>query len=489
MGSPLGTSRSSLIDREAIVAIGTAPGDGARAMVRISGHGVLAGMSPLVSGPAGELLARGARGVAAGRLSIESDTGSPGLPVLVAAAPGPRSFTGEDVLEVQVPGQFRLATSIRDRIVRHLDETGVPARPAAAGEFSARAFLAGRLSASEAVGIALAIEADRDEDLRQASRFQEESGGDRISVVRARLIGLVARLEAGIDFTDEEDVVACTTGECRSACGSTLDELDAIRHSLDAVGGAIEAAPGVVLTGPPNAGKSTLYNALVGSPRAVVAEIPGTTRDAVETMVRWSDPTGLAPDAVLTLVDTAGIGDSVDALDAAATNAGRRAIESAAVVVVCRPIDAPDSEDAPEAWTVGTGNATVVEVRTKADLQRARGTDEPDDAIVVSAHTGHGLDRLRAQIRRAIDAAAGGRGSNLRPALIARLVRGLDVAFEHVRTVVDSVADREPSAGVPMPEVMAATLRVAIDALSELEGDLDPDRVLDEVFARFCIGK
>ena len=146
---------------DVIVAIGTPIGAGSRSLIRISGNGVFDTLASVMRGPAASLLGSSTRGIAVGRLDVPLDLGgiasSEKLPVLVAVAPGPASFTGEDVVEMQVPGHPALASTVRDRLIEVFDAAGVPARSAGPGEFSARAFLAGRLAAADATVIALAI--------------------------------------------------------------------------------------------------------------------------------------------------------------------------------------------------------------------------------------------------------------------------------------------------------------------------------------------
>ncbi len=487
-------------DRESIAAVGTAMGTGSRAMIRVSGSGVLAGLASGIRGPAHELLAEARRGVGIGRLSVEPDLE---LPIIVTTAPGPNSFTGEDVVEIQVPAPDWLAGRIRDDLVRRLHRTGNPARAAGPGEFSARAFLAGRLSTSEAMAIALSIDADRADQLDIADRVRESTTGTRWNGIRARLVSLVARLEAGIDFTDEEDVVACRAGECHATCLEVASELEATRSSLEVVSGRSDASPRVVLSGPSNAGKSTLFNALAGSTRSIVADVPGTTRDAIETSVELRRPDEMAPGEAgrpvrVVLVDVAGHGDSSDPLASEAAAAGRRAMEQAMIVLECRPVD----DEAARAETSrrprgqrGDGldgsleGPMVIEVRTKCDLAEAADVTESEGVLRVSARSGEGLADLRSAIGSAVVELGSGSSMSLQRDLLGRVLQGLETATTQVRAAGSLTDAGDPAAAVSMPEVVAATLRLAIDALAELDGELDPDRVLDEVFGRFCIGK
>ena len=485
---------------DAIVAVGTPIGAGSRSLVRVSGDGVPSAIATVMHGPAAALLGESRRGIAVGRLRLSlafdgdagnADKSDPAdLPVIVAVAPHPATFTGEDVVEMQVPGNPRLAAMVRDRLVGVLNAAGVPARAAGPGEFSARAFLAGRLGASDATTIALAIEATRDADLDGVERLRGEDWGAAIGSIRAGLVSLTARLEAGIDFTDEEDVVACTADELRSALAASSATLDRLLTSVGATRGAVSDLPRIVLVGPPNAGKSTLFNALCGAERVVVSPVPGTTRDAIEAVVTLGEEAGHADDEArvrVVLVDTAGVGvTTADAHEVAAGEATARATDAAAIVVRCRA--AGEVLAAPPDDHAHTGD--VIDIVTKADL--ATPDNPPDarsarpEAIAVSSITGDGIPELRKRLWTAIERSE---GSDVRQSILGRLERGLRSAVESLEDATAVAGDAEGDGPVPNPELAAAALRSAIDDLGLLDGTLDPDRILDEVFGRFCVGK
>ncbi len=484
----------------AIVAVGTPIGAGSRSLIRVSGSGVLAPIAETLDGPAARLARERRRGIAVGRLPLPFGTTEVLMPVIVAVAPGPGSFTGEDVAEIQVPGHARLAAIVRDRLIDAIERRGMPARSAAPGEFSARAFLSGRLAVEDATGIALAIEADRDDELDAVDRLRADDRGVTLGSIRAAMIAVAGRLEAGIDFTDEEDVIACTVHEVREALGSARNLLEGMRSTVEAISGDASGLPRVVLVGPPNAGKSTLFNALCGDDRVVVSPVPGTTRDAIEAVVELAGDTDADPAVRCVLVDTAGVGvgaaggiggvqigggeeiESIDPLEAAATEATSRAAATATVLVRCRPATDARVDDLADR-DLADRQGTEIEVVTKADLGGGHASERD---LRVSAVTGAGLDTLR---RRLHDAVARSTASDARRSLLDRLARGLDAAVGWLDEAESMIASAPADRGVPSPELVAAAVRGAIGEIGLLDGSLDPDRVLDEVFGRFCVGK
>lgn len=489
-------------DGAVIVATGTPPGRGSRALIRCSGMGILSHLDGLLLGEAANAGRSGTRGIFPGRLRIpewpEDTTWSNGpsaqgelfVPCLAAIFPGPSTFTGEDVLEVEVPGHPALVQVINDTLINHFEQMAAGARSAGPGEFSARAFLSGRLSPGQASGIADLIAADRDEDLEAADRLREGPDGQALSENGSRLAETIARIEAGIDFTDEEDVVSCSAGELRTMIASTRRGLESIARWTALAGPAQRDRPVVVLAGPPNAGKSTLFNAMVGHERVVVSPVPGTTRDLVHADL---DIEHRGTRRQIRLVDTAGLGESEDPLQDLASARSRAAMEEADLVLWCFPGSA--GMDAPPLHRLDSDAATdrYLDIRTKTDLEPRTSTSEPaSDVACISlppGQTATGLSDLIDQLSRKLDELeAGGdrlasRGwRQLQTASVAGALASLDA----VGVLLEGTANES---GTPSPEIIAAELRTALDAIRRLEGDIDPEEVLDLVFGRFCIGK
>jgi tRNA modification GTPase len=440
---------------DTIAAVATPPGTAPRGIVRCSGPAVARALAAV---GADWSLGRGAHRV---RLHLAGAA----LPALAAFMPGPRSFTGEDCAELVVPG----APLVVDRVLDALVASGA-ARLAAPGEFSARAYLAGRLTVEQAEGVAMAIGARSAAELDAAQRLLSGESGDRWRAVADDLAGALALVEAGIDFTDQEDVVAITPA-------ALLDRLEAVASALGGVGAA--PAPDtdavIVLAGAPSAGKSTLFNALLGRRRAVVDAAPGTTRDALREPIRLGEGP-LATEA--TIVDLAGVDAAlVGGADAAAQAAARRVIGEADVVLWCDPTGRFDPGELPPT------EATVLRVRTKADLPGA----PVEGALGVCALDRWNLDALRRAMRDGVEA-SGARGAE---ALVV-LPRHREALSRAASALDEAIALVGPARGeprLPDAELVAGAMRAALDAIGEVSGRIDPDDVIGRIFASFCVGK
>ncbi|MEM0983353.1 MAG: GTPase [Planctomycetota bacterium] len=377
------------------------------------------------------------------------------LPALCLLSRSPHSYTTDDAAELLIPGNPRLAERLESRLIQ------LGARRAEPGEFTARAHLAGRLSLAEAEGIAQLIAAERDDELAAADDLLSGDAGTRHRALVDRLANLLALVEAGIDFTDQEDVVAITPADLAAGVADLEREIES---ELGGDHGAVEHAAEVtaVLVGPPNAGKSTLFNALLGRPRAIVSDTAGTTRDAIAEPLSLDDQhPGMGP---VTLIDLAGLTETpADRADAQAQHAAQQRIAGESIVIACDPAGRFDR---------APSSASTIRVRTKADLA----TDATDSATPVCALDGRGLGVLR---RAIADAALHARASGA-ASLVPRHRRALSRAL-------DALAEARPA--IETPELVAHALRAALDALTELSGEVSPDDVIGRVFATFCVGK
>lgn len=446
-----------------ILAHATPPGFSPRAIVRLSGPGVFAFLRAWTDASGRALPDPLTRGVhaAAGRVA-----GFP-LPLLIAVFPGPKSFTGEDVAELLLPGNPHLVQRVIDELLARATACGVAMRRANPGEFSARAFLNDRMSLEQAEGVAALIAAENAEEIDAAQRLLRGERGDHYRALAEEAATLLALVEAGIDFTDQEDVVAIAPSDLRQRLAALVRTIESITGAA-AGEEADRALPRVVLAGTPNAGKSTLFNALLGRPRAVVSPIAGTTRDVLEEELALADAHAI-------LCDCAGIEEAAALGVVAASMQARTrdAIADADVVLWCDPSGRFEPADLPPS------RARVIRVRTKADMAHAPQAGG-DRAIEVSALDGFNLGALR----RAITDQAWG-SSRATRALPARHRRALVSAAAGLRRAAESAAgDR-----LRDPEVIASHLRSGLDALGELTGRLTPDDVLGRVFATFCVGK
>jgi tRNA modification GTPase len=451
-----------------IAAIASPPGGGLRGILRISGPRA----GPIVKAiwrPAGELdLSR--RAVLAGRV----DDGRGQQPALLLWMPGPRSFTREDVAELHLPGSPPLLEAALARVL------ALGAVPAAPGEFTRRAFLSGRIDLTRAEGV-LATIAARDEGQRRAARSLLAGGlAARVDRVREGLEDARALVEASLDFDPRE------TGHVpeEEIAGRAADARARLVEALgwETARAALRGEPRIVLAGPPNAGKSALFNRLAGANGAIVSPLPGTTRDVLSAEVRIE---GVA----CRLLDTAGIdaGAALDPIEREAQAAGSSARESADLLLWVvdstlggRAPAPPRSTDVLGAWN-------------KIDLAGSRPAP-PAEApglpwIPTSAATGEGLESLRRAAARALGLA----GSTPSGAPGEGAPVDLELSLGHKSALEEAVAAldrgvRAWRAGEGL-EILAEDLRRASEALDRITGATAAEAVLDRIFARFCVGK
>ena len=368
---------------------------------------------------------------------------------LVAWFPAPHSFTGEDCAELQVHGS---PAGVR-AVIKLITSKG--ARLAEAGEFTRRAFENGKLDLVEIEGLGDLLEAETENQRRQALARFEGGLSQRIDTWRDQLLDLRAEIEARLDFSDEGDV-----GDLPESFGDSIAALrNAIGTALASLehGRIVREGIRVALAGPPNAGKSSLLNALAKSDIAIVTDEAGTTRDVREVPL---DIKG----QLYILLDLAGLRDTDSKAEAEGVRRARQAIEQADIVLW---LHAPDIADRP-----AEQGERIIKVGTKRDLGTVPGMD-----VEVSAQSGAGLDVLLRQIETIGQTLSSGE-----PALLSR---------ERDRLALESATDALNTGArqLAVPELAAESLRTASQALERLVGRLDAERVLDRLFASFCIGK
>jgi tRNA modification GTPase len=469
---------------DTIVAISSAVGPAARMIVRVSGpesHRIATTIASALPPPGSAL-----------RCQLRfADLTTPGWVYLFA---GPRSYTGEDLVEFHITGNPLLARLLLDAIV------ALGARHAEAGEFTARAYFAGRMDLAEAEGVAATIGAHSEQELRAARQLMAGELSRRLRPAMDAAAETLALVEAGIDFS-EEDVSFISGDEIDRRVG----EIDALLDDLVSGSARFEPQahePTFVLVGGPNAGKSTLLNALAGRERAVVSPVAGTTRDILSAEVRLRR-------GIVRVSDVAGIEEALSSpvpsdpsadIERQMQQQARRALESADRVILVREVgDQHEVLQLPR-------EADVV-VRTKTDLVGATlvspsGVREEGDtgvapthaadrnpagrhlaagAIHVSAKTGEGMGELREALDRlAFGETSGGGASSL--ALNARHLGSIAEA----RSALSRARSIARDGGA---ELIALELRESLDALGRVLGQVTPDDVLGRVFATFCIGK
>lgn len=436
-----------------IVALATPPGRAALAVVRLSGSGAFEVAARVI---------RGFQPLPARHATLASFQGVDGRSIdrgLYTTFPGPHSYTGEDLVELSCHGGLLVPA----RLVAALHAAG--ARPAAPGEFTRRAVLNGKLDLVQAEAVGDLIDATAPAQARAALNQLEGGLSRRLAMLRDSLIEAQALLSYDIDFPDEDDGPVPPeriAGQIESAA-TQIRQLVATAPSAERLReGAL-----MVFAGRPNAGKSSLFNALLGTERALVTEIPGTTRDAIEAhtdFLGWP----------VRLADTAGLWNAPQRIDRMGVEVSRRYLAAADLVLLCVEAGREVGED--EGIIAGAGPSLLV--RTKSDL-----ASEEGEGIPVSALTGEGLAELR---RAAAERVFADRINlaDLEPGLTRERHR---TALSRALVALEGAA---PHLGSGRDAVLAAHhLRQATDALDELLGVVDIEEVLDRVFGSFCVGK
>lgn len=423
---------------DTIAACATAWGHAALAVVRVSGPDACAVVARVV-GPLPP-----PRRAAVRRFADGDGTFDEGVVTVFA---GPRSYTGEDLVELSGHGNPLLV----ERLLRAL---GV--RLARPGEFTRRAFLAGRMDLTRAEAVLATIEARSTAGLELARAGLDGRLDAAIGALRASLVEVCAELEAVLDYPGE-DLLVGSDETLAGRLGELANEAAGLAATWRAGQIAVEGAR-VVLAGPVNAGKSSLFNALLGRGRAIVSAQAGTTRDAVEAPLQLHE-------ARLTLVDTAGDREAADPIEAAGVELARAEAARADLVLRCLP---PGGE-------VPAARAGELWVGTMCDVGAP-----PPGALAVSSRTGEGMDALRAAMLAALRGEApGGAAVVLTSARQAELLSRVAADLREASGAV-------PTAGAAVAVELGYS---ALEALAELSGSSVREAVLDRLFARFCIGK
>ncbi|MBC7449336.1 MAG: tRNA uridine-5-carboxymethylaminomethyl(34) synthesis GTPase MnmE [Hymenobacteraceae bacterium] len=449
-----------------MVAPATAAGAAGLHVIRLSGPRAIALAETLFQGRK-SLLAAQPRTLHYG--SLTDGAGRVLDDVVVALFRAPHSYTREDVVEISTHGSDYIVGEALAALVAH------GARLAGPGEFTQRAFLNGALDLAQAEAVADVIAADS--ALAHRVAVQQLRGGvsNQLRELRQELIDFAALLELELDFA-EEDVEFANRPALTALLGRVLDTVEELRATFG-LGNAIKNGVVTVIAGRPNAGKSTLLNALVGEERAIVSAIAGTTRDLIEDEVVLG---GLR----FRFVDTAGLRETTDEIEAMGVARTRaRAGQAALLVYVFDLTTATRAEVAADVAELLEGReAPVLLVGNKADAATAA-TALPGGGLQISAHNPADIHRLRAALLDTARAAGLDASSTATVITNARHHGALTRAGEAIRSVLTGLATGLGT------ELVAYDLRAALNALGEITGDVTPEDLLGSIFGRFCIGK
>lgn len=460
-----------------IVAIATAPGRGAVGIVRVSGQG----LGPLVAA----LCAKPLKPREATYLPFRDAAGEAIDHGLALHFPAPHSFTGEDVLELQAHGGTVVLQLLLSRCLEAAAEvdatTGRPRlrglRVAEPGEFSQRAFLNGKVDLAQAEAIADLIDASTEAAARSAGRSLSGAFSREIHTLRDALIHLRMLVEATLDFP-EEDIDFLQKADATGQLAALQAQLAVVRQRARQ-GALLREGIKVVIAGQPNAGKSSLLNALAGAELAIVSAIAGTTRDVVsQTLQIHGVP--------LHVADTAGLRESSDEVERIGVARAWDQIQSADAVLFLHDLTRAGSADYARAdadilRTLQEKLSASVPVLDVWNKQDAASAPAPAEGLALSARTGEGLEALRLRLLEVAGWQAVPEGLYLAR---ARHVDALGRVAVHL-----DIAAAQLAARMPALDLLAEELRLAQNALNEITGEFGSDDLLGVIFSRFCIGK
>jgi tRNA modification GTPase len=483
---------------DTIAAIASAPGGALRGIVRVSGPQCVACVEQVFVPAAGQTVRRTrVPSCLSGELLLPRDVGR--VPAVLYVWPTERSYTRQPSAELHLVGSLPLVEAALEAICK------AGARLARPGEFTLRAFLAGRLDLTQAEAVLGVIDARGQAELNVA--LAQLAGGlaRPLHSLREELLDLLAHLEAGLDFV-EEDIEFIGHAEMEAQLAAAAEQVARIAERMQARGQSGQL-PRVVLLGEPNAGKSSLFNALAGHSAAIVSDIAGTTRDYVARRVVFSEchlpsrtstreaaqtpeskpslPAEATEGIECLLIDTAGLHQDAgaDAIAAAAKDATQQQAQQADLVLLCLDAAAVASTcpNTLAGEMAAHNQPPRLVVWTKCDLPPAAPADEqPAFGVKTSSVTGEGIDALR----RAIAAA-------LESRLVEPVLAGTaDRCRESLRLAASALERAQQAARAKLgEELVAAEVRLALEELGQVAGAIYTDDVLDRVFSRFCIGK
>ena len=456
---------------DTISAVITALGEGAVGIVRISGERALAVGERLFKAASGKALAAYAANTMVYGHVYDED-GSLVDEVLAVYMRGPRSYTAEDVVEIQCHGSLQ---SLK-KILALTYAAG--ARPAEAGEFTKRAFLNGRIDLTQAEAVMDIIRSRSEASLKLAVRQQQGQLARELRKLRSALVDVVVNLEAVIDYPEEdiEDVTYARVEESVAGCGAAIDKLLAHAHT----GKILREGLRTAIVGKPNVGKSSLLNALLKEERAIVSQYAGTTRDVIEEQL-------LLDGVPLVLADTAGIRSTDDLVEKIGVEKSRQLLQDAELVICVVDGSEGLTADDEAILAAASGKPCVIIVNKSdlglsMDLEALRERFGKDKVMTLSAKTLSGVEDFSAWLKNYVYGSEGtlSDGVYVQNARQERLLR----------EARQSLAEASEAAMAMLPyDCIEIDVRNAIVLLGEITGDTVQDEIINEIFSRFCIGK
>lgn len=444
-------------NNDTIVAIATPPGKGGIGVIRVSGNKSKAIFRSLTSRSP---VPRQAQFV--NFTSSSDEVLDKGIAIYFA---GPASYTGEDIVECHAHGSRILLDLLVEEII------SLGARAARPGEFTERAFLNDKIDLVQAEAVADLIDSNSKKAARSAMQSLDGAFSNNVKQLRELVFNARSLIEAALDFPDEEDVDINIEPAIENieTCLASLKTL--LQNAEN--GRVLEQSPVVVIVGSPNAGKSSLINCLSGYDAAIVSAAPGTTRDTLRENV-------LLGGYALTLIDTAGIRETKDAVEKEGVNRAMKAISAADIVLHVIDNKEEGEKDIYELITPLPANARVINVRNKIDIHKKRDKKGLKESVYISAKTEEGLDELIEKITSILDITDGDEN------IIFARQRHIDALRAVEASLRLALKGANSNAGL---EVMAESLRQALSGFDDVTGKTTVDDVLGNIFSQFCIGK
>lgn len=455
---------------DTIAAISTAVGEGGIAVIRVSGPEAVGEVSRLFRGAA-PLTEVPTHTVHYGFI-IDPDTKQKMEEVLVTLMLAPKSFTTEDVVEISAHGGVVSVRRIMELLLKQRIRLAEP------GEFTKRAFLNGRIDLSQAEGVIDLIRSKSDKAFSVAFKQVEGDLSRRIQQLRQTLIETLAHIEVNIDYP-EHDVESMTSLFIQEKCGSVLAEIERLLHTSNQ-GKILREGITTAIVGRPNVGKSSLLNALSGQNRAIVTDIPGTTRDVIEEFITINN-------IPLKLLDTAGIRETLDVVEKIGVERSRTALNEADLILLVLNNGDELNEEEQQLMEQISGRQSIVilnkmDLPQKVETEKVRQFYKEELIVPMTVKEGEGVDRLEEAISSLFFA---GKLESADLTYVSN-VRHIALLHQTKRSLIDAIEAAEMLVPIDMIQI---DVRLAWEQLGEIVGDTAQDSLIDQIFSQFCLGK